>query len=137
LSRRHESRELAFQLLFERSFSNAEIEELMELAMMARDIVPDDYVLRILRGVEEKQEELDAIIARFSRARTLARLSKVVLAVLRLSLYEIAYFDGIDAPVSINEAVELTKTYGGKDESGFVNGVLGSYVRSLEEAGEQ
>ena len=48
-----------------------------------------------------------------------------------MAVYEILYDDSLDAPVSINEAVELTKKYSGPQEAGFVNGVLGGFVRSL------
>ena len=134
--KRREARELAFQLIFERTFHDIEIEDLLELALQARDIEPDEYVISALRGIEEHQSEIDGIIEKFSRARAISRLSHVVLAVLRLAIYEIKFVANIDAPISINEAVELTKIYGGKDESGFVNGVLGNYVRSLDESGE-
>lgn len=135
LIKRRESRELAFQLLFERTFSDIEIDRLFELAQMARDIAPDEYVVNVIRGVEANQAVIDETIARFAHARTISRLSHVVLSVLRLAFYEIMFVDEIDAPISINEAVELTKIYGGKDESGFVNGVLGGYMRSLGESG--
>jgi N utilization substance protein B len=44
---------------------------------------------------------------------------------LRLAVYEILYVDDIPDSVSINEAVEMAKSYGGEDSSKFVNGVLG------------
>ena len=53
------------------------------------------------------------------------------LTILRLALYEIKYLDSIPESVSVNEAVELAKKYT-IDESGFVNGILGSFIRSRE-----
>ena len=60
---------------------------------------------------------------------TLSRISRTSLAILRLAMYEIKYLDSIPEGVSVNEAVELAKKYT-IDESGFVNGILGAYIRS-------
>jgi N utilization substance protein B len=80
-------------------------------------------------------EEIDGYISRYSRARSFRRLSKVVLAALRLAIYEILYVDDLEPRISINEAVELAKTFSGKDEAGFVNGVLGGFMKAYS-AGE-
>ena len=61
-----------------------------------------------------------------------SRISRTSLAILRLAVYEIKYLDSVPDSVSVNEAVELAKKYT-IDESGFVNGVLGSFIRSREE----
>ena len=53
------------------------------------------------------------------------------MAILELALYEILYVDDVDSPVAINEAVELAKKYFGGDGPAFINGVLGSFVKSI------
>ena len=53
------------------------------------------------------------------------------LAVLRLAIYEIKFMNDIPNAVSVDEAVELCKTYSVQDDASFVNGVLGTVVRSL------
>ncbi|MBE6764924.1 MAG: transcription antitermination factor NusB [Ruminococcaceae bacterium] len=128
----HASREQAFALIFEKSFSEDSVDDIIEGAAQARDIVVTDMARDYAVAVFEDLERIDGTIEKFLVARSKARLSKVVLAVLRLSVYEI--LNGkVDAPVSINEAVELTKTYASDEEAGFVNGVLGSLVRSQGE----
>ena len=57
------------------------------------------------------------------------RISRVALAIMRLAVYEMLYVDDIPVSVSINEAVELAKKYGGDEDSSFVNGVLGGISR--------
>lgn len=49
----------------------------------------------------------------------------MALSIMRLAVYEMLYVDDIPVSVSINEAVELAKKYGGDEDSSFVNGVLG------------
>jgi N utilization substance protein B len=51
---------------------------------------------------------------------------------MRLAVYEMLKVDNIPVSVSINEAVELAKKYGGSDDSGFVNGVLGAIAKTVE-----
>ena len=73
--------------------------------------------------------EIDAKIASASAGWKLGRMSRTDLAVLRLATAEIMYMTpDISERVSVNEAVELSKTYGGVKSSAFVNGVLGNIV---------
>ena len=130
MATRREARETAFQLIFEQIFVDEPMNRIIELAEQTRDVEPDDYIVTVSTGVEEKLGEIDPIIERYSRARSINRLSKAVLAVLRLAVYEIKFVDDIDVSISINEAVEIAKKYAGDDEGGFVNGVLGAFVRA-------
>ena len=79
------------------------------------------------------KDEIDAIISKYlKKGWTLRRISRPSLAILRLAVYEITYLESIPDAVSVNEAVELAKKYT-IDESGFVNGILGSVVRAKGE----
>ena len=129
---RREAREQAFILIFEKMFNSDEIENLVELAKESLEIEIDDYAVSTAQGVYEKLEEIDPEIEKYCKGRKLTRLSKTVLALLRLSVYEIKFVDEVDAAVSINEAVELAKKYSGNEEAGYINGVLGSFVRAGE-----
>ena len=126
---RRKARELAFILLFEECFNEDDVDGILEMAVEAREIETDEFSLRLFRETVEHKIQLDAIISRLSKGRSISRLSKVVLCCLRMALYEIDHMDDIDVSTSINEAVELAKTYAGEVEGGYVNGVLGTYVR--------
>ncbi len=130
---RRESREQAFALVFEMIFNDAPVEELVEGAAQCRDISIGDYALEAAKAVRTHWEELDGIIRRFSAKWKLERLPKVTLSVLRLAICEIAFL-GTPTGAVIDEAVELTKKYGGDDAPAYVNGVLGGYARSLAAA---
>ncbi len=129
---RRESRELAFVLLFEKSFSDAVLEEIMENAGEAREIVRDPFALSLAEGVIAHTEEIDAEITEFSHKWSKDRLSRVALAILRLAIYEMKWENNIPISVSINEAVELAKRYGGDADASFINGVLGGVARRHE-----
>ena len=119
------------QLIFEQLFGGEGITEtLVDLI----DYVPGDndrqYIDMVVSGVHEHADEIDMEISACLRGWTLQRLSRVDLAILRLSVYEMQYA-GIPAAVSINEAVELTRKYSSEASCPFVNGVLGTISRKL------
>lgn len=122
---RSEQREQAFILIFEKSFSGeTELSELYELAL-ENEIVTDSEFTKVLAFTTcEKIGDIDPIIEKYSKGWKLNRISKVALAVLRLAICEMKYFDDIPVGVTINEAVEICKKYASKDDYAFVNGLL-------------
>lgn len=125
------AREAAMQLIFEQLFGGeGETQALVDLI----DYEPSEndraYIDMVVAGVKEHAADLDAEISACLRGWTLARLSRVALAILRLSTYEMKYAS-LPAAVSINEAVELTRKYSSESSCPFVNGVLGTISRKL------
>ena len=129
---RYKMREQAFILCFEMLFSDTDIDELADNAGDARDEFLSDYAVSCAKGVKEHGEEIDARISENLKAGwKISRISKVSLALLRLAVYEMLYRDDVPVSVSINEAVELSKKYSTKDDTSFINGVLGAVSKSL------
>ncbi|MEE0928737.1 MAG: transcription antitermination factor NusB [Acutalibacteraceae bacterium] len=126
---RKESREQAFILLFEYSFTGDTADELFETATEAGCFIEDEYCVSVVKTAIEKVEETDEIISRYAKGWKTERLSKVVLAALRLAVTEINYFTDIPNSVSINEAVEIIKKYATAQDAVFANGILGSVVK--------
>ena len=87
----------------------------------------------IVKGVLEHDEELCGVIAKYSKSRAVSRIAKVNLVILKIAVYEMKYCDKVPPVAAINEAVELAKKYSYKPDSGFVNGILNSYLRELNE----
>ena len=133
---RSEAREQAFMLLFSRSFVQEPLEDTLADAEELFEGGVCDYARVVVMGIEAVQDEIDADIARFlKKGWSLSRISRTSLTILRLAVYEIKFLDSIPDSVSINEAVELAKKYT-IDESGFVNGILGAFIRSREGAAQ-
>ncbi len=127
---RREEREQAFILLFEKSFNaETDISELYEIAVENEVIADSEFIKKLSSKVVENQESIDAIIEKNSVKWKMSRISKVALAVMRLAICEMLYFDDIPVGVSINEAVELCKKYASKDDYAFVNGILSSAAK--------
>lgn len=125
------AREAAMQLIFEQLFGGeGETQALVDLIDYEPSENDHAYIDMVVAGVKEHAADLDAEISACLRGWTLARLSRVDLAILRLSTYEMKYAS-LPAAVSINEAVELTRKYSSESSCPFVNGVLGTISRKL------
>ena len=84
--------------------------------------------------IRDRLEEVDAAFEPHLIKWQKSRISRVSLCILRIASYEITHLEEVPVSVSINEAVELAKKYAGEEDASFVNGVLGSLARSVEEA---
>ena len=133
LSRRA-SRELAMKLLYQFQLRDDDIDEQVMLFLSEEKLegTETEYFLDVVHGVMEKKDEIDSLIENHARGWSLERMPKVDLAIMRLSIYELRFREDIPWNVSINEAVELAKKYGGDQSKSFINGVLGKIVASLQ-----
>ncbi len=130
---RSQEREQAFIILFEAIFHpDTPTEELFALAEESDFFTGTKFSRELVARTVEHGPEIDTEIEAYSADWSLNRLTKVALAILRLAVCEILYFDDIPVSVSINEAVELAKKYAEKKDSAFINGVLGSVARARE-----
>jgi N utilization substance protein B len=82
------------------------------------------FGFKLLKQVIEKKDDLDKAIAEHTENWDFSRLAIIDKNILRMGLTEIYYFPDIPKKVSIDEAIELAKTYGSADSGRFVNGVL-------------
>ena len=128
------SREQAFIILFEKSFNTElSVDEIMDIAIETEVISKDKMTADIVKKAEENIEDIDAVIEHNLKGWSKQRISKVSLALLRMAVCEMKYFDKVPVGVSINEAVEICKVYGSDEDKGFVNGILGSISREKED----
>lgn len=99
---------------------------------------PDDmeYSKAILDGILLHCDEIDELIHELAIGWKLERMPKVDLSILRVAIYEMMYRKDIPCSVSINEAVELAKQFGGDRSSAYINGMLGTLAKRLGERQE-
>lgn len=138
-SNRHLGRIVALQALYEHDFRlrsgdvAVDLDEIIErnLSRYKETIDDLDFVERLIRGVASHVTELDAKLQPLAPEWPLEQIARIDHTILRLSLYEL--FDmpesNIPSKVTINEAVELAKSFGADKSSKFINGVLGSAWR--------
>ena len=132
LSRR-EVREGAFIILYQTLFGQTP-QEITEADEEAFGLARSHETDLIVNGVLSHDEEITGIIAKYSTTRSVARISKVNLIIMKIAIYEIKYDDKVPGAAAINEAVELGKKYAYKQDCNFINGGLNSYLEEFENA---
>ena len=128
---RYEQREQAFLLIFESTFKDESLEEIIKSAQLARDLEISNFSIRAFNGVKQHKDEIDELIDNNSIGWKRNRLSRVILSALRLSIYEMLYEESIPKSVSINEAINLVKLYGSQKDASFINGILSGVYKEM------
>lgn len=144
---RANARELAVHLIYAREFTGDEPEMVIATRMEKEyysqlsgvNPVYEDrpsraqraYIDAVVIGVANRVDELNEIIRKFSIDWDISRISRLTRTVLQLAIFEIQYVDDVPTGVAISEAVRIVKLYDTEEAGAFVNGILGSFVRSL------
>jgi len=124
---RREARERALELLYESYAKGIRVEDVLAGLV----VPPEPYAVALVQGVEERGDELDALITKFAKGWTIERMPVLDRTVLRLAIYELIAGDQPPVGVVISEAVELAKRYSTDDSGRFVNGVLASVASQV------
>ncbi|MCC8027169.1 MAG: transcription antitermination factor NusB [Clostridium sp.] len=151
-------REHCFKMLFSADFYPTQEEAIAQLEQYFQSPEEDDVdqsgVLQVLHKVElkpadseylqartamimEKIPEIDGKLNQVAAGWKTKRMGKVELTILRLAIFEMLFDETIPVKVSINEAVELAKKFGGKDSPAFVNGILARFIPEDEKDGDK
>ncbi len=144
---RSNARELAVHLIYSQSFTGDEPEQVVSARMekeyyeklSAENEVYQErpsrgqlaYIDGVVSGVANRLEDLNVQIQNFSIGWDISRISRLTKAIMQLAIYEILYVEDVPTGVAVSEAVRLAKKYDGDDTGAFVNGILGSFARSL------
>lgn len=144
---RGNARELAVHLIYSQSFTGDEPaqvvsarldKEYYEKLSVENDVYEDRpsraqlrYIDNVVTGVSNRAEDLNAEIQKYSIGWDVSRISRLARSIMQLAIYEILYVEDVPTGVAVSEAVRLAKKYDGDDTGAFVNGILGSFARSL------
>lgn len=145
---RSNARELAVHLIYGREFTGEEPDKIIAARLekeyysqLAEEspLYTDRpsrpqirYIDGVVSGVANRIDELNDVIGRYSIGWDVSRISKLTRTILQLAIFEIQFVEDVPTGVAIAEAVRLAKMYDGDDTGAFVNGILGSFARSLE-----
>jgi len=140
MATRHLIRTVILQTLYEWDFYGQEkdVTKILErnLLEFAPGIDEPDFAWRILQGIAAHLGEIDDILKKAAPDWPIDKIAIIDRNILRIGLYELLFADHEEVPprVAINEAIELAKNYGGPNTSRFVNGVLGTIYREINDA---
>ena len=145
---RANARELAVHLIYGREFTGEEPEKIVAARLdkeyygllAEENVIYSDrpspnqvqYLDLVVAGVANRSDELDEQIKKYSIGWDISRISHLARTILKLAIFEILYVEDVPTGVAISEAVRLAKLYDGDDTGSFVNGILGSFARSLQ-----
>lgn len=130
---RREAREHALSLCYELDLRDRSADELLD----DLPAPPDPYAENLVRGVDQRGEELDAWIDAAAEHWSLDRMAVVDRVLLRIGAFELALCPEVPTAVVIDEAVELAKRYSTEESGRFVNGVLARLAGELRDAGRE
>lgn len=127
--KRRELREHIFELLFRVEFNDRE--EMPQQMQLFFESLPElsqedqIYMQKKYEQIMDKLPEIDRLLGETAEGWKVSRMGKTELTILRLAVYEMTFDADVPVGVAVNEAVELSKKFGGDGSPAFVNGILG------------
>ena len=134
MASRRKSRIIAMQILYQMQLNEEPINSVTNKFWISQDISLDlrPFALELVEGTTENLEAIDAELQTTSKNWKLHRMPIVDLSILRMATYEILFVNDIDAATSINEAVEIAKSYSTPKSPKFINGILDNIRKKHE-----
>ena len=136
MNRRHLLREQALQALYAYQFSQNTVEQVLSdpLILHEAEFRSDPFLARLVKTAAQSQGELDMLIEQSAKNWYLSRIAFIDRIILRMAIAEFLYFPEIPPKVSIDEAIELSKTFSTQESSKFINGILDKVLSELTRA---
>ena len=132
MAARSRARKRALDVLFAAEMRGEPPVEALERAIAEEDGPHNAYTHTLVRGVVERKDRIDELLATYAEGWSLARMPAVDRNVLRLGVFELLFSDDIPDAVAVSEAVALVQDLSTEESPQFVNGVLGSILRDKE-----
>lgn len=132
---RHKAREISFKYVYQIAFGQPliiEEDNFWDLALEDdKNLSEEDklFIEKTINGVKEHLDEIDKVIFSKITGRSMDRVFKVDLAILRIAVYELLYVRDLSYKVVANEAVEIAKKYGKDNSHSFINGILREVIK--------
>ncbi len=130
MASRRRARSIALQVLYEVDTTTHSAEEVLARYVYDDSVGEDacDFICAMVKGVLEHRHQMDIVIARHAPAFPVQQMAAIDRNILRMALFELKYRNDTPFKVSVNEAVELAKSFGSDASPRLINGVLGSVI---------
>ncbi len=137
MGRRRRARETALQILYQIEMTETPHNEALALYHESFEAPSSvwPFTEQLVQGVQTHKADIDQLIVAASEHWRLERMSLVDRNILRIALFEMLYCADIPPKVSINEAVDLGKTFGTEESGAFINGILDHILPELRKEG--
>lgn len=127
MRRRTKARECALKVLYQIEMTKDDYNDSLKIFWEREPRIEEavkEFASQLVKGVKDNIKEIDDTIGKYATNWQIDRMAVVDRNILRIATFEILYLDDIPSKVSINEAVDAAKKYGGTDSGKFVNGIL-------------
>ena len=129
---RRDARQYAFQFLYAHEF-HTDYHDIVFPDGENNKAMDSEYAEQMIQGVIAHKEDIDGALAPFCKKRKFEHMDKVDRAILRLALWEITYNkENVSPAIAINEAIQLSKSFGSDSSYKLVNAILDAYVKSQQ-----
>ncbi len=132
VSPRRKARQLALQILYEMGVSHHTYIDIIS-QHQEQEKIPEDvlaFIKELVDGVVADRKRLEDVIQKHAPSYPVKQLAPIDRNILELAIWEILFDNKVPKKAAINEAIELAKKYGGESSPRFINGVLGSIMRT-------
>ena len=135
---RHKGRIIAFQAIFSWGFNDNKTDDLINFSWIneSNKKIKDDSILfakLIVNGTIDNIIQIDKKIKQHIDNWDFKRIAKVDLAILRLSTYSLMFQKDIAGNIVIDEAIDISKEFSSEESYRFINGVLDSIYKEINE----
>jgi N utilization substance protein B len=133
---RRKSRELALQMLFQADMGKQQPDEVRTTFWRERVTVgagERGFAEDLFRVASDRSTEIDGLIERHAENWRMDRMAAVDRNLLRAAVAEFLGFPSTPRAVIINEAIEIARKFSSPESVQFINGVLDSVGRELDE----
>lgn len=131
---RRKSRENAVIILYQCDLLDKDVEYIIDMEILFGR-KPDEFTKILVRGVYLNKDKIDEKIVNVVKNWSFDRIAIIDRNIIRMAVFEMLFLNEIPLKVSVDEAIEISKSLGQKDDTPkFVNGVLGKILTQLEEA---
>jgi N utilization substance protein B len=130
---RRKARECALQLLYQIDLGSCDLDDTKKCFWNAKDVDEStrQFAVDLFEGVRRNLDEIDELLSLFSANWKISRMASIDKNILRVAIFELMHCSDIPVKVTINEAVEIAKSYGTKESGAFVNGILDNVAKKV------
>ncbi len=129
--KRRNEREFALQALYALEYNKIPVEELLELFNPDQKKYASEFAIKVIKVCHENEEALDNEIQPKLINWDLNRVAMIDRILIRMALVEFLYFNDIPPQVTINEIIEISKSFSTSRSGKFINGILDSILKDL------
>ncbi|MCD8500433.1 MAG: transcription antitermination factor NusB [Bacillaceae bacterium] len=121
----------AVQSLFQVDMNKTEVDTAIENVLEDEEQI-GDFLNQLVQGTVDNLSEIDNVFIKHLENWTLDRVGSVDRSVIRMGIFEMMFLEDIPINVTLNESVEVAKSFGGEESGRFVNGVLSKIAKTLK-----